>query len=242
MKVSSDVLNILAKAITTDNSLELVGELDRATYVKVDKVIKAMGGKWNKKNKKHLFSVHVPDAIESMMNTGEVLVPQDFGYYPTPKVIVDKMLTIANIQSLDVCLEPSFGKGAILLPMRNLSSQVYGVELLEQNYNSIDDKTGLFNSDFYDFRFFMEFDKIVMNPPFEKKQDVKHILRAYSLLKNGGKLVSIASSSVKYRNDSITVELRNLIATNGYLEDLPEKSFKEAGTNVNTVLIVLEKN
>lgn len=30
-------------------------------------------------------------------------------------------------------------------------------------------------------------------------------------------------------------------ATNGYLEDLPEKSFKEAGTNVNTLLIVLEK-
>lgn len=113
---------------------------------------------------------------------------------------------------------------------------------MEQNYNSIDDKTGLFNSDFYDFRFFMEFDKIVMNPPFEKKQDVKHILRAYSLLKTGGKLVSIASSSVKYRNDSVTVELRNLIATNGYLEDLPEKSFKEAGTNVNTVLIVLEKS
>jgi 16S rRNA G1207 methylase RsmC len=30
----------------------------------------------------------------------------------------------------------------------------------------------------------MRFNKFIMNPPFSKSQDVKHILKAYSLLEN----------------------------------------------------------
>ena len=83
-----------------------------------------------------------------------------------------------------------------------------------------------------------KFDAIVMNPPFSKSQDAKHILHAYSLLSPGGKLVSAASSAVKNREGAAYAKLRSLSPK--FLE-LPAGSFREFGTMVNTVVVVLEK-
>lgn len=241
MKISNEIIEILSEAILEENTLQLSGNLDRATYVKVDKVIKAMGGKWNSKLKKHMFDSKITDIIESVFNTGEILIPQDFGYYPTPNVIVEQMLEIADVKKTDVCLEPSFGKGAILNRLRELSDNVHGVELLQLNYDSIENKNNLILGDFYQYVYDVKFDKIVMNPPFEKGQDAKHIIKAFSMLNQNGILVSVASASVKFRKDTNYAELRKLIDTYGYVKDLPDKSFKESGTNVNTVLIYLKK-
>lgn len=241
MKISNEIIEILSEAVLEENTLQLIGNLDRATYVKVDKVIKAMGGKWNSKLKKHVFDSKITDIIESVFNTGEILIPQDFGYYPTPNVIVEQMLEIADVKKTDVCLEPSFGKGAILNRLRELSDNVHGVELLQLNYDSIENKNNLILGDFYQHVYDIKFDKIVMNPPFEKGQDAKHIIKAFSMLNQNGILVSVASASVKFRKDANYTELRKLIDTYGYVKDLPDKSFKESGTNVNTVLIYLKK-
>ena len=45
----------------------------------------------------------------------------------------------------------------------------------------------------------VRYDRIVMNPPFEKRQDTRHIDHALDLLAPGGRLVAIASGSFESR-------------------------------------------
>ena len=86
------------------------------------------------------------------------------------------------------------------------------------------------------------FDAIYMNPPFEEGQDIVHVWKAYSLLENGGSLVSVMSEGPFFRKDKQAIEFRNwLKEKNGYSERLPEGSFKESGTGVNARLVLIHK-
>ena len=87
-----------------------------------------------------------------------------------------------------------------------------------------------------------KFDRVVMNPPFNKaRADIHHVLHAFKFLKKGGRLVAIMPSGVRFRDDKLTNEFRDLVLSCGTIEDLPEQSFKESGTLVNTVLVILNK-
>jgi len=66
------------------------------------------------------------------------------------------------------------------------------------------------NMDFLDMTDEWKFSKIIMNPPFSKSQDAKHIVKAYSLLAEGGTLVSIASSTIRTRTGAIYEKLAEL--------------------------------
>src|SRR4030042_4964611 len=85
------------------------------------------------------------------------------------------------------------------------------------------------------------YDRVVMNPPFEMQQDIDHVMHAWKFLKPGGRLVSIMSSGVLFRENKKTSEFRNHIDEFGNMERLPEGSFKESGTMVNTCIVVLDK-
>ncbi len=52
-------------------------------------------------------------------------------------------------------------------------------------------------SDFLDYG--GEYDVIVMNPPFEKLQDIDHVRHAFDLLTEGGRLVAVMSESPFFR-------------------------------------------
>jgi 16S rRNA G1207 methylase RsmC len=80
-----------------------------------------------------------------------------------------------------------------------------------------------------------------MNPPFCKGQDIAHITHALKFLKNGGRLVAVASAGVTFRQDRRYVEFRNLIASlGGTIEMLPDGAFKSSGTDVSTCIIVVQ--
>ena len=52
MKISNTVLDILGNCEVQDNVLYLPNvQLDRADYTAVNKVLEALGGKWNRKAK-----------------------------------------------------------------------------------------------------------------------------------------------------------------------------------------------
>jgi hypothetical protein len=80
-----------------------------------------------------------------------------------------------------------------------------------------------------------------VNPPFERQQDIDHVLHAFKFLKPSGRLVAIMSASVTFRENKKTLEFREFIRQHGHLEHNPEGSFKESGTMVNTVTVVLYK-
>lgn len=72
MRVDDAVLQVLSGAELEGNALRLTGQLDRAMYTKVIKVIEAAGGKWSRSAKAHLFDRPASDLVEEIILTGEV--------------------------------------------------------------------------------------------------------------------------------------------------------------------------
>ena len=102
---------------------------------------------------------------------------------------------------------------------------------------TIDFTDDIINGDFLEYKS-TSFDKIIMNPPFSKNQDVKHILHAYSLLKKWWRIVSVASSMIQHKTTKLHDQLR---ALNPEFIEVEEWAFKESGTMVNTVVVVINK-
>jgi type I restriction-modification system DNA methylase subunit len=80
-----------------------------------------------------------------------------------------------------------------------------------------------------------------MNPPFAKQADIRHVMHAMAFLAPQGRLVSVMASGVTFRTNALTENFRELMkAHNGTIEALPESTFAESGTNVNTVIVTME--
>jgi hypothetical protein len=55
MKIDNDVANVLINSNVKDNLLYLPPEqLERSLYLRVNKVLQSLGGKWNRKLKKSI--------------------------------------------------------------------------------------------------------------------------------------------------------------------------------------------
>jgi len=241
MKIANEILSVLSAGTTNANAYFLPsGQLDRATYTKVNKVLEAAGGKWNRSAKAHVFNEDAGDRIDQVIMTGEVDVPKDeFEFFPTPSRIVDQMLKAADLFDGCTVLEPSAGRGAIAFAAANCGATVDAIELMEANFNHLRVTGNLQNitrADFMDVEPVAKYDRVLMNPPFSKRQDVKHVNHARKFLKPGGKLVAIMSAGVEFRQDKLTQEFRGSVTS---IEKLPEGSFKESGTMVNTVYVVI---
>jgi phospholipid N-methyltransferase len=245
MKVAKEVLGVISVAAVSGNTVRLVGQLDRNLYVQTDKVLQAAGGKWNKKEKAHVFDGDAESRIDQIILTGDVVVPKDeYNYFPTPSALVDRLMEIADVQPGMRCLEPSAGKGAIagsLLLATGKGENLDCVELMPENAKHLRD-LGLttIEDDFLRVEPIKLYDRIVMNPPFAKQADIKHVMHALNFLKAGGLLVSIMGAGVVFRENKLAVEFRDLVeARGGSIEALPEGSFKESGTMVNTVVVTI---
>ncbi|CRM87353.1 Type I restriction-modification system methyltransferase subunit [Pseudomonas sp. 22 E 5] len=249
MKVDNEVMALLSASRTEDNKLFITGgQLDKSLYQRLDKTLKAAGGKWNTKAKAHLFSGDAADAIENILMTGEVTVPQDFGFFPTPPTVAKHAADLAMIGDGMMVLEPSAGRGALAVAA---NSAAVGVivdmhELLPDNHKAlIELKLPLSGvaepGDFLQVEPKPVYDRVLMNPPFDKKRsDIHHVVHALKFLKPGGRLVAIMPSGVTFRDDALTRDFRDIVdQRGGHIEALPDASFKQAGTMVNTVLVVI---
>lgn len=245
MRVSDEVLKVLSAAELSGNSLVLQGQLDRAAYVAVNKVLEAAGWKWNRKAKAHTCDGEAVDVLEQVLLTGVVTVAKnEFGYFPTPREIVAELIELAEIEPGMRVLEPSAGKGAIAYAIAEIAKpDCY--ELLEPNFAALAGDMKLGNvrrADFLTVEPTGDYDRIVMNPPFSRQQDIKHVMHAFKFLKPGGRLVSVMSASVTFRDDRLTNEFRALVeAHDGEISPLPDGAFKESGTMVRTVVVTLSR-
>jgi len=250
MKIDSAVLDVLSNATTEGSSLKLNGTLDRKLYVSTNKVLELAGGKWNRKELAHLFDGDASEIMDQIILTGEILnKKQELGYFPTPSAVVDRLMQLAQIEQGMLVLEPSAGNGAIAVEIAK-KTIVHCFEIDPENSNklasnllktapeySVETKDFLtvephkanFRGDLYD--------RVVMNPPFAKNAAPKHVLHAMSFLNPGGRLVSVMPSSVTYRSDALNKAVREAAIS---IEPLPDNSFAESGTNVNTVIVTVQ--
>jgi predicted RNA methylase len=245
MKVPTSVLEVLDRAETDGPRLVLTGTLDRRLYLDTAKVLEAAGGKWNRKARAHLFDGDAADAIESVILTGEVIsAKQQFGYFPTPAPIVQQLLGYARIEPGMRVLEPSAGRGAIALAAANAGAHVDCVEVQEQHAEAITAEHHLdvtvIVADFLTTDPQPVYDRVVMNPPFARQDDIRHVMHAHQFLKPGGLVVAVMSNGVTFRNTPLNREFRALLAAEGgELHQLPDGAFKESGTGVNTVIAAI---
>ena len=87
-----------------------------------------------------------------------------------------------------------------------------------------------------------QWDRIVMNPPFSRQQDIDHVMKAYELLAPDGILVSVMSVSFQFRTNRKSEEFRDFLDSVGAsVYDLPEGAFKESGTMIRSCIVVIRK-
>lgn len=102
------------------------------------------------------------------------------------------MLSLLDIKKGDYVLEPSFGTGDFLIPLKNLTNNVYGVEKETSIYK---DFGNTFNTDFLTWETDKRFDFIVGNPPFFETKEYKELFEEVSFGRNNISCLNIFLSS-----------------------------------------------
>ncbi|MGJ7523745.1 DUF3560 domain-containing protein [Variovorax sp. LT1P1] len=184
------------------------------------------------------------DTMREVLRTGGVQTVVAPELFPTPDELADRIVMEAGIQPGNLVLEPSAGTGALLRAVARsvapASVQAVAVEVnakLVVGLNQALPDVTTICGDFLrcDTRDLGKFDAIVMNPPFGQAMDIAHIRHALSFLRSGGRLVAICANGPRQQ-----AALKPLAdASGGFYEALPAGSFKDAGTNVNTALVVI---
>lgn len=221
---------------------KITGQLDRPTYVNTNKILEALGGKWNRSKKGHVFNSDPRSQLEATIQ-GDIMIVDNHDFYVTPPALATYAASLANKVYIrgGKILEPSAGDGALadaLLDAGFSKSYIQTIELDPTRAGTLREKHyAVIEGDFLEHS--NTYDLIVMNPPFSKSQATKHIAHAWELLNPGGQLLSIADAGITFRNDA--ADLRSLIEIRGKLETLPDSSFKSSGTGVKTVLVQLWK-
>lgn len=239
MRITADVLAELDRAKIGGNQVRLSEQIARPLYIKVDKVLKAAGGKWVRKAGAHVFENDPTDLLEQVMLTGEIrLAKQELGQFYTPKALASLAADKLDIKPGMTVLEPSAGRGALAdAAMEAGAGEVRCVEIDVANGPYL----AKYNTDFADFLRWgtpkPEFYRILMNPPFAKQADAVHFMRALEWLKPGGRIVAIMSAAVTFRNTQLYSEIRRLVNESGLISQVAPGSFKESGTNVNAVVV-----
>ncbi|EIQ01096.1 methyltransferase family protein [Opitutaceae bacterium TAV1] len=248
-KISPEVADVLRRSTITDNVLVLPpGQLPRPLYEAVDKILKNAGGKW-KRGTGHVFTSDPRPKLERALETGiGVDEKKQLQAFYTPAKVAARVVGLAEVYGLTV-LEPSCGEGALIKECVSQGAHyVHGVEIspgagriaVENLYDA--DNVCITGRDFFDCGLseLGLYDRIVMNPPFAKGQDLKHIEYALRFLKPGGRLVSIVSPMTPEKPKF----WRRMSALGVHCYDpvrLEPDLFKESGTRIATAIVIIDK-
>ena len=252
VKIDDDVSGVLDAATCEGATLKLTGDLDRKLYVKTDKVLKTLGGKWNRGKKCHIFPSDAGELIKTALaRGGAVDEKKTFEAFDTPPNLAELLVVMADVQRGDWALEPSAGRGAIVQALaaagaakiRCIELDPKAVSLLRERFPFDAGLAEIHQGDFLDYYdLFIDghkgWQRIVMNPPFSGGQAIQHVTEAIKCLAPSGTLVAVMPAGVQTNQDRRSKSFRDLISSyNGEFIELPEDSFRESGTRVRTVVV-----
>ncbi len=168
------------------------------------------------------------------------------GFFPTPPALVSAMLEKVSLFEGCEVLEPSAGLGHIIAqvlqaePSANVSWCEVNYSLQEALLKRFPETTQA-GTDFLEMPNDPKFDFILMNPPFEDRQDETHVRKAYELLKHGGTLVAICANREGQRASGPFFGWIDEVG--GYWERNPDGAFTSSfrPTGVNTIMVTICK-
>lgn len=240
VRLDPETRRVLLASKIDGNRLTLQGQLPRDDYARVAKAIEAAGGKWNKKDGCHIFPADVRETMNLTEGSAEVVnVKQTFQAFYTPPGVAGQVCEWANLSPRHSLLEPSAGQGALIkaAAFHGVSREnVTAVEINPKMAKGLSAMAGTVTTD--DFlncfpNLGCLFDQVLMNPPFERGSDIKHICHAVQFVKRGGRLVSICADGPKQRE-----KLKHLCE---HWIELEPGAFRKSGTNVNAAIVVIER-
>lgn len=223
-------------------------EIDKHVRAEVFAVLASIGGvpadrpKWATGRVR--FDYDATDVLREIVASGCVPDQRAHQFYPTPRSLAERVVALAEIGPDDVVLEPSAGTGAIaeLLPKgaastgreRTLCIEASALHVAVLRAKGLAAK----QADFITWaqlahELGVHFDRVVMNPPFDRGQWVEHVKHAARMLspRRGARLVAILPASAPKR-----LELPGFTLT--WSEPI-DGAF--AGTNISVVILVAER-
>lgn len=243
---------ILKQCIIENNIVKLPDvKLDRKLYLEVSKSIELIGGKWKGgKIAGFVFETDPTYLFNKISgNSGEipekVNLKKEFQFFPTPKEIVDYIVDLADIKDNDIILEPSAGQGAIIegILRKNKNANIFAIELMELNSDILNKKG--FNHEKGNFLLIPNqpiYTKIIANPPFSKNQDIDHVYRMWECLAVGGRIITITSKHWIDSKNKKETEFKNWLNVVGAEQiEIEKGAFKESGTNISSLILIIDK-
>jgi hypothetical protein len=250
------IQQILNEGTVEGNIFKLpAGQLDRKTYEGVAKALQGIGGKW-KGGKVMGFEFSNPSWLEDLerIRGGEsVNLQKAFQFFETPAAVLDLMQQRIEAwkesaqYSYVRALEPSAGMGAIVKMLQRVGG--FGITAAEVNPRMAGPLVDLGVSVLCPVDFLKLptgtsnwlFDVIAANPPFTKNQDVKHFMHMERMLAVGGILACVMSKHWTFAEDRESREFLEFLVDRGAeIIPIPAGAFKESGTMIETVLVVLK--
>ena len=151
--------------------------------------------------------------------------------FQTPPDVAERMAELAEIGPGVSVLEPSAGLGALIRPAlarhpATLSAVEVSADCCRELFGAFPE-IRLYQGDFL-ARSFGEFDRVLMNPPFHMRADLRHIAHAREHLRAGGFIVGICMAGAIRENA--------LLKSCDVWEPLPAGTFRGAGTGTETIL------
>ena len=259
LKFDEDVMDVLQEMRVEESPAGFLGfitsgQLERTLYERTNKALEALGGKWNRKYKAHVFERDPRAGLAGIVDSGETTVIRD-GFFETPEKVTNRMLQLLPLPGYSaLILEPSAGKGAILdVLLKQPGIEKHKFVAIEKNQQRREYLEGHYypraqicSGDFLEWKpkdFGSLFDRAYANPPFEECQDIDHVLHMYEFLRPGGWLISVMSPHFAFAEDRKSVEFREwLEKVKGVSHELAADSFKESGTEVNTFLVQIQRS
>ena len=188
---------------------------------------------------------------------------KNYGFFPTPDAAAEKLLDDCPLhRGKDdpplTILEPSAGGGnlaRLLAAKRTGGSKYHGESEYTYRHDvdcvevEADRAASLRGERKYRKVYCCDFlamtadpanlyDRVVMNPPFDRERDIDHVVHALKFLKSGGFLTAIMSAGTEFRETKKSSAFRALMTEmKARWSDLPAGSFSSVGTNVNTIIL-----
>lgn len=158
-----------------------------------------------------------------------------FNLFQTPESLASRMVELAEIEAGMTVLEPSAGLGRIASPALSAGAELTlceeSADCCAQLYKTFTEAK-LIQGDFLT-KNLGTFDRVVMNPPFKMRRDLKHIEHALAHVKEGGLLVGLCLAG--------PIREKALRDRCEHWETIPAGAFKSEGTGVETILFTIRK-
>ncbi|WP_084302707.1 DUF4942 domain-containing protein [Bradyrhizobium sp. WSM2254] len=199
--------------------------------------------------------------------TPKTSLAKNYGFYPTPDGVADRVIDATALYRAKedpplTILEPSAGTGNLARPCAMIRAGNEHHRSESYTYRALVDCVEIqpalaealrgeriyrhvYQCDFLALKPDPQrlYDRVVMNPPFDRERDIDHVVHALEFLKPDGFLIAIMSAGTEFRETRKAVAFRALMQKmRARFDDLPAGSFSAAGTNVNTLMLRVWKD